>query len=225
MHINKGSPTWTKYDDNIFRKKILNISCGNRYFPVYLMYRLVNIIGSWINNQSINQSINLQDPDLHVLIRAVLFELHCQSLTVQDRSRILDLVQMSLCPARLEALVASPLLAGQMVHGFLQCVEGETHPRNLAVIFGCWPILLQRFDCDIFIEDIFEVLSCYFPIDFNQPKNNPYSVTKADLSQGLEARYVQEIIDQPGFIVIIKFLAVVPYRVLHNTSTDCGQVF
>lgn len=128
----------------------------------------------------------LGDEDLHAIVRALLFELHCQSLTVKDRSRILDLLHFSLTGPRLRPLLDGPL-AGQFVHGFLQCVEGETNPRNLNVIFGCWPIILEHFDCGIFLEDIFEVLSCYFPIDFSQPKNNPYSVTKEDLTRGLEA--------------------------------------
>ena len=128
----------------------------------------------------------LQDADLHQLTRSLLFDLHCQSLTLKDRAKILDLLRLGLSPSRLDPLLHSPL-AKEYLHGFLQCVEGETNPRNLKVIFDCWTILLTHLDCSIFLEDIFETLSCYFPIDFNQPKNNPHSVTREDLSAGLES--------------------------------------
>ena len=133
----------------------------------------------------------LRDPDFHAVLRALLLgEIHCQSLTVRDRARILELVEASLLSGdRLGPLRDSVDLSGQFVHGFLQCAEGETNPGNLSVLFRCWPVLLEHFDCAIFLEDIFEVLSCYFPIDFNQPKNsNPYSVTKDELKQGLHNR-------------------------------------
>ena len=51
-----------------------------------------------------------------------------------------------------------------------QAVEGETNPRNLHTIFGLWPFVMTHFDLAEYTEDVFELFSCYFPIDFNPSK-------------------------------------------------------
>ena len=49
-------------------------------------------------------------------------------------------------------------------------MEGETNPRNLHLIFGIWPLVMANFDLAEYTEDVFELFSCYFPIDFNPSK-------------------------------------------------------
>lgn len=51
-----------------------------------------------------------------------------------------------------------------------QAVEGETNPRNLHLIFGIWPLVMAHFELAEYSEDVFELFSCYFPIDFNPSK-------------------------------------------------------
>ena len=51
-----------------------------------------------------------------------------------------------------------------------QAVEGETNPRNLHLIFGIWPLVMAHFKLAEYSEDVFELFSCYFPIDFNPSK-------------------------------------------------------
>jgi hypothetical protein len=43
----------------------------------------------------------------------------------------------------------------------------EKDPRNLVILFNSIPIILSNFPLGPFVEDFFEVLSCYFPIDFS----------------------------------------------------------
>ena len=49
-------------------------------------------------------------------------------------------------------------------------MEGETNPRNLHLIFGIWPLVMANFEMAEYTEDVFELFSCYFPIDFNPSK-------------------------------------------------------
>ena len=49
-------------------------------------------------------------------------------------------------------------------------MEGETNPRNLHLIFGIWPSVMAHFELAEYAEDVFELFSCYFPIDFNPSK-------------------------------------------------------
>lgn len=38
-----------------------------------------------------------------------------------------------------------------------------------------------------FVEELFEVTSCYFPIDFTPPPNDPYGIQREDLILSLRA--------------------------------------
>lgn len=61
---------------------------------------------------------------------------------------------------------------GFNVSGFFS--DGEKDPRNLFLLFRIIPSILSNFDFTLFVEDIFEVMSCYFPIDFAPVSNVEY---------------------------------------------------
>ena len=48
-----------------------------------------------------------------------------------------------------------------------------------------WPIVLTNFSLEPFEEDVFEAMSCYFPIDFSPPKGLEVLISKEDLVTGL----------------------------------------
>jgi DNA repair/transcription protein MET18/MMS19 len=45
----------------------------------------------------------------------------------------------------------------------------------------------QHFELGTLSKELFDIASCYFPITFNPPKNDPYGVTKEGLVGGLRA--------------------------------------
>lgn len=46
-------------------------------------------------------------------------------------------------------------------------MDAEKDPRNLVIAFTCARIVIQNFPLGVFVEEMFEVVSCYFPIDFS----------------------------------------------------------
>ena len=56
--------------------------------------------------------------------------------------------------------------------GFITMIDGERDPRNLLLIFGMLPYFLRTFPLGPLTEEMFEVMACYFPVDF-------YSVSAA----------------------------------------------
>ncbi|KAJ3917813.1 ARM repeat-containing protein [Lentinula edodes] len=68
---------------------------------------------------------------------------------------------------------------------YIALVDGEKDPRNLLVAFAIDRVLLIEFDINNFIESLFNITFCYFPITFRPPPNDPYGITTDDLRQAL----------------------------------------
>ncbi|XP_019062509.1 MMS19 nucleotide excision repair protein homolog isoform X2 [Fukomys damarensis] len=61
-------------------------------------------------------------------------------------------------------------------------MDGEKDPRNLLVAFRIVHDLIARdYSLGPFVEELFEVTSCYFPIDFTPPPNDPHGIQREDL--------------------------------------------
>uniref|UniRef100_A0A8C4H955 MMS19 nucleotide excision repair protein n=1 Tax=Dicentrarchus labrax TaxID=13489 RepID=A0A8C4H955_DICLA len=77
-------------------------------------------------------------------------------------------------------------LGADFVFGFVQSMDGERDPRNLLLAFQVAKNIIHRgYDLGKFTEELFEVTSCYFPINFTPPPNDPHSITREELVQML----------------------------------------
>jgi DNA repair/transcription protein MET18/MMS19 len=64
-------------------------------------------------------------------------------------------------------------------------MDGERDPRNLVIAFKTLKMMPRLLDVSKFIEDLFELLWCYFPITFKPPPNDPYAITTEELKRHL----------------------------------------
>jgi hypothetical protein len=64
-------------------------------------------------------------------------------------------------------------------------MDGEKDPRNLMVAFELVRAIIDQFDISRHIEDLFEIVFCYFPISFVAPANDPFGITTEDLKGSL----------------------------------------
>ncbi|XP_041426980.1 MMS19 nucleotide excision repair protein homolog isoform X2 [Xenopus laevis] len=79
-------------------------------------------------------------------------------------------------------------LGADFTYGFIQVMDGEKDPRNLLVAFHIvQDIITKNYALGHFLEELFEVTSCYFPIDFTPPPNDPHGITREHLILGLRA--------------------------------------
>lgn len=67
------------------------------------------------------------------------------------------------------------------VFGFIQSMDGEKDPRSLVLVFQLAATVAADFDIKRFVEELFEVVACYFPIDFTPPSNDPHGITREQL--------------------------------------------
>ncbi|KAG7325439.1 hypothetical protein KOW79_011755 [Hemibagrus wyckioides] len=118
------------------------------------------------------------------ILKALFQDVHVQSLMLTERACVYNIL-ISLMDSREEELKD---LGPDFVFGFVQAVDGERDPRNLLLAFQIARNIIYRgYDLNQFTEELFEVTSCYFPIDFTPPPNDPHGITQQDLILALRA--------------------------------------
>ncbi|XP_062832423.1 MMS19 nucleotide excision repair protein homolog [Anolis carolinensis] len=118
------------------------------------------------------------------VLKAIFQEVHVQSLLQLDRHTVYSIIInfMSSREAELKSLGAD------FTFGFIQVMDGEKDPRNLLIAFQIVrDIIVKGYALGPFAEELFEVTSCYFPIDFNPPPNDAHGIQRGDLIVSLRA--------------------------------------
>ncbi|XP_059180991.1 MMS19 nucleotide excision repair protein homolog isoform X2 [Centropristis striata] len=116
------------------------------------------------------------------MLRSLFQDVHVQSLMLTERSCVYNML-INLMSSREDELKG---LGPDFVFGFVQSMDGERDPRNLLLSFQiARSIVLRGYDLGKFSEELFEVTSCYFPIDFSPPPNDPHGITREELIQML----------------------------------------
>ncbi|KAI9302109.1 Dos2-interacting transcription regulator of RNA-Pol-II-domain-containing protein [Cunninghamella echinulata] len=67
------------------------------------------------------------------------------------------------------------------IEGFISVMDGEKDPRNLLVSFDLIKYMIDKLDISRNVEDLFDILFCYFPISFTPPPNDPLAITSDEL--------------------------------------------
>uniref|UniRef100_A0A7N9CNV8 MMS19 nucleotide excision repair protein n=1 Tax=Macaca fascicularis TaxID=9541 RepID=A0A7N9CNV8_MACFA len=118
------------------------------------------------------------------VLKAIFQEVHVQSLPQVDRHTVYNIIT-NFMRTREEELKS---LGADFTFGFIQVMDGEKDPRNLLVAFRIVHDLISRdYSLGPFVEELFEVTSCYFPIDFTPPPNDPHGIQREDLILSLRA--------------------------------------
>ncbi|NXG65585.1 MMS19 protein, partial [Hemiprocne comata] len=124
-------------------------------------------------------------PGLAVSVLKTIFqEVHVQSLLQLDRHTVYSIIT-NFMGTREEELKG---LGADFTFGFIQVMDGEKDPRNLLVAFQIVrDLIAKNYALGPFVEELFEVTSCYFPIDFTPPPNDPHGIQREDLILSLRA--------------------------------------
>ena len=109
---------------------------------------------------------NLNDDEKFNLIKSTLRDIHVQSLTQADRFLIYTIINYIVSTSKFIELIKLYKFESDFVYGFIQAMDSEKDPRNLVLCFKAIPFICKNFTFKPFAEELFEVFSCYFPIDF-----------------------------------------------------------
>lgn len=117
-----------------------------------------------------------------VLILQQLFaNIPCQTQVRNDRANIFNLLQFLSDNFQVEL----DAMGADFIYGVIQAVEGERDPRNLVFLFEFMPRFIGQYPLRHLNEEMFEVFSCYFPIDFHPSPNDPQAITRDKLAEKL----------------------------------------
>ncbi|NXL28728.1 MMS19 protein, partial [Glaucidium brasilianum] len=118
------------------------------------------------------------------VLKAIFQEVHVQSLLQLDRHTVYSIIT-NFMGSREEELKG---LGADFTFGFIQVMDGEKDPRNLLVAFQIVrDLIAKNYALGPFVEELFEVTSCYFPIDFTPPPSDPHGIQREDLILSLRA--------------------------------------
>lgn len=71
------------------------------------------------------------------------------------------------------------------VLGVITAMDGERDPRNLLFLFNWLPTFVNNIEMGHLTEEVFEVMACYFPVDFRAPTQDPNRVSRDTLATAL----------------------------------------
>lgn len=97
------------------------------------------------------------------LLNVMFQHVHCQS-QLQPNRKLIYLIFKSLLENRIEDLKS---MGSDFVCGVISAIDGERDPRNLMLLFDLLPNFIKEFTLGHLTEEMFEVIACYFPVDFN----------------------------------------------------------
>lgn len=97
------------------------------------------------------------------LLRSLFENVQCQSQLTLDRRNIY-FIFTTLLENRIEDLKA---MGPDFIYGLITSIETERDPSNLMILFDVLPHFMKKLSLGHLAEEMFEVIACYFPVDFH----------------------------------------------------------
>ncbi|KAL0109927.1 hypothetical protein PUN28_013521 [Cardiocondyla obscurior] len=141
-----------------------------------------SIIPSVLNGiQAIVNMTHLPQNASPALLRVMFEHIQCQSQLLPERRKIYFVLK-SLIENKLDDLKS---MGPDLVYGIISSMDGERDPNNLLLLFNMLPHFLKEFPLGHLTEEMFEVMACYFPVDFNPSGMENLSISREDLAEKL----------------------------------------
>lgn len=130
---------------------------------------------------AIIEMVNYKMENCGEFLVALFREVSCQSQVRQDRYNIYLIIK-TLMEKNLDYMKN---LGPDFVYGVISAIEGERDPRNLMFLFNFLPHFISNIPLGHLNDEMFDVVSCYYPIDFYPSSDDPAAVTRQDLAKAL----------------------------------------
>lgn len=117
------------------------------------------------------------------LLKLLKNDVNVQSMSNENRYLVYELLRRIVVERHGKSASADSDIVYSVVH----IIEGESNPQNLITCFGIVSYILKNFsDLEPYIDDLFEWLSSYYPIDYTPSDNlGNVLITREDLVSAL----------------------------------------
>lgn len=131
--------------------------------------------------QALARMNNLPDDCVARLLQSMFHNVPCQSQVKADRENIFDIIKTM----SLNKTDELNRMGTDFVYGFINAMDGERDPKLLIYLLDFVPTFLSKFQLGHLTDDMFEVIACYFPVDFNPSPNDAATITRELLADKL----------------------------------------
>lgn len=171
-------------------------------FFIAKLLDLSTLHGALLGCQALLGSGQMGEEDAVAMLKMIQDGLYIRSLSVKDRQLALSIIDEIVLSCGKQGLDADIDLAELVVVS----IDGEKDPRCLLAGFDVATHVMKLFaslDSDSVhveymesvCEEMFDILSCYFPVAFTPSDDDEASITRDDLAQALQAT----LLAWPGF--------------------------
>ena len=105
-----------------------------------------------------------------------------RKLDTKIRHQIYDILKKIL----IERRQISASMDGDLIYSIVHLIEGENNPENLMLCFDIVFYILKNFDnLEPYIEDLFDFLFSYFPVNYTPDETENINIQRSDLVQAI----------------------------------------
>ena len=127
------------------------------------------LIKNFLVEEASNED-NKNESPIEFLIRSMFNELHIPSLPFPQRKEVCEIFLLIL---EKYSERVNKKMGRDFVVGVIQAIDQEKDPRNLKICFQLTQEVIKKIPVyKEFKEEIFEVITCYFPVDIKNSKQN-----------------------------------------------------
>ncbi|XP_050286018.1 MMS19 nucleotide excision repair protein homolog isoform X2 [Quercus robur] len=142
--------------------------------------------------------------DAKAVAESFLQNLQVQSLGQHDRKLCFELLE---CLLERYPNTVTPM-GDELIYGICEAIDSEKDPQCLMLTFHIVEVLVQLFPDTSgpfasFAGDLFEILSCYFPIHFTHPRGEDLGIKRDDLSRALMLAFSSTPLFEPFAIPLL----------------------
>uniref|UniRef100_A0A0N4ZQQ7 MMS19 nucleotide excision repair protein n=1 Tax=Parastrongyloides trichosuri TaxID=131310 RepID=A0A0N4ZQQ7_PARTI len=118
------------------------------------------------------------------IFQCIFKDADVQSWKQDDRSYLFDIFYFIMKTE--ENIKNLKMMESDVVLAFITASQGEKDPRILMKVFKLFLHIVENFSLNRFVEEMFDIVCCYYPVDYTPPENDTIKISKEMLTSSCE---------------------------------------
>lgn len=215
--VKKLNPALTNGDNDIRLRGVLILSQVITSLPKeFLSTKEIEVLQEFLNLRLVDHK-SMEQPVLKCLSyfvdcnrkpekfnRAVLeflkTKINVHQLTNKSRSLVYEISKKIVHERRSKAKT----IDSDLLYSIIHMIEGENNPQNLMICFSLVSYIMKNFDeLEPYIDDLFEWLASYYPIDYTPKDSDGGAIRRTDLVEALEECFFANVLNSENLQTLL----------------------